>query len=241
MLDRVAATHHEHLVGDVRHHAHVVRDEQDGEVALTTERAEQVEDAGLHRDVERGGRLVRDERDRVARERHGDHRPLELSTREFVRVGLPDPGRVGQAGGAQQLVGARRHGTAVEVRRVRGDRLGDLGADREHRGERVHRLLEHDADPGAADRSEVVVRRAHELGAPEPDAPGDVGLRGQQAEHAHRADGLAGPGLADEGEHAAGRQGEGDVTDDGLRVTERDVEPLDLEQRSTHLASETLR
>ena len=46
----------------------------------------QVEDAGLHGDVERRGRLVGDECDRVARDRHRDHRALQLTAGEFVRV-----------------------------------------------------------------------------------------------------------------------------------------------------------
>ncbi|GAA3336640.1 hypothetical protein GCM10017714_00210 [Curtobacterium pusillum] len=231
VLDGVAATHHEHLVGDVRHDAHVVRDEQHRQVALAAQGPEQVEDPRLHRDVESRRRLVRDERDRVPRERHRDHRPLQLPAGQLVRVRLPDPRRVGEAGGAEQLVDPRRDPRTIEGRRVRGDRLGDLGADREDGREGVHRLLEDHADARATDRAELVVRGTDELGVPEPDAAGDPGLRREQPEHAHRAHGLARPGLADEGEYTAGRQGEGDVTDDGLRVAERDAEPLDLEQR----------
>ncbi len=124
---------------------------------------------------------------------------------------------------------------------MRPDRLGDLRADRQHRRERVHRFLEDDADTGAANGTERVVGGADEFLAAEPDAAGDPRFGRQQTEHAHGADGLAGAGLAHEREHASGGQGEGDVTDDGLRVAERDAEPLDLEQRRTHFASETLR
>ncbi len=107
VLDGVAAPHHQEFVRDVRHHAHVVRDEEDGEGALATEPAEQVEDPGLHRDVQRGRRLVGDQRDRVPGQGHRDHRALQLSAGQFVRVRLADPLGVGEARGTQQLVDAR--------------------------------------------------------------------------------------------------------------------------------------
>ena len=48
--------------------------------------AHEVQDLGLDRDVEGGGRLVGDEQLRVAGERHGDHHPLPHAAGELVRV-----------------------------------------------------------------------------------------------------------------------------------------------------------
>ena len=48
--------------------------------------AQQVEDLGLDRDVERGGRLVGDDQRRLAGERHRDERPLAHAARQLVRV-----------------------------------------------------------------------------------------------------------------------------------------------------------
>ena len=48
---------------------------------------EEVEDAGLDGDVERGGRLVGDQDVGAVGQRHGDHHPLALAAGELVRVG----------------------------------------------------------------------------------------------------------------------------------------------------------
>ena len=63
-------------VGDVAHDAEVVRDEEVRDPLLGLQLDEQVEDRGLHRHVERGGRLVADDELRVARERAGDRDAL---------------------------------------------------------------------------------------------------------------------------------------------------------------------
>ena len=46
---------------------------------------EQLEHLRLHRDVERGGRLVGDQDLRLAEQRHGDHHALPHAARELVR------------------------------------------------------------------------------------------------------------------------------------------------------------
>ena len=46
---------------------------------------EELEDLRLHRDVERGGRLIRDEKIGIVGERHGDHHPLALAARQLMR------------------------------------------------------------------------------------------------------------------------------------------------------------
>ncbi len=48
---------------------------------------QQLEDLGLHGDVERRGRLVGDQQLRLVRHRHGDHDPLQLAAGQLVRVG----------------------------------------------------------------------------------------------------------------------------------------------------------
>ena len=85
-LDDVALAHHDDVVGQVGDDAHVVGDEQDGAVEPVAEAAQQLQDLGLHGDVEGGRRLVGDEELRVARDRLGDHRALALAAGELVRV-----------------------------------------------------------------------------------------------------------------------------------------------------------
>src|SRR5579884_1323371 len=52
--------HHRHAVADLRYHAKIVGDQQDRQVELLHQLADQPQDLRLGRDVERGGRLVED-------------------------------------------------------------------------------------------------------------------------------------------------------------------------------------
>jgi hypothetical protein len=47
---------------------------------------DQVQDLGLHRDVERGSRLVGDHHVGTVGERHRDHHPLPLAAGQLVRI-----------------------------------------------------------------------------------------------------------------------------------------------------------
>jgi hypothetical protein len=77
--------HHEDTVGQVGDDSHVVGDEDDGGIEALAQVAHEVEDLGLDRDVERRGRLVGDEQQRVAGDRLRDHGALTLSARQLVR------------------------------------------------------------------------------------------------------------------------------------------------------------
>ena len=76
LLDHAAGVHDGDAVGHLGDGAHVVGDHHDGHAELLLDVAHQVEDLGLHGDVERGGRLVGDQHLRAAGDRHGDHHPL---------------------------------------------------------------------------------------------------------------------------------------------------------------------
>ena len=91
-----ALAHHGDPVGQVRHHAHVVGDQDDGAVQLVAQVAHQVQDFGLHRDVQGRGGLVGDQQFRVAGQRLRDHGALPLAAGELVRVGLEGLLRVRQ-------------------------------------------------------------------------------------------------------------------------------------------------
>ncbi len=60
-LDHLAVEHHGQVVADLRGHAEIVRDEQQGGAASALHRAQVAQDLRLGRDVERGGRLVGDQ------------------------------------------------------------------------------------------------------------------------------------------------------------------------------------
>ena len=77
-------------------------DEQHGDPAGQLQGAEQGEDAGLDRHVERGGRLVGDQDLRIAGEGPGDGDPLRHAAGDLVRVEPRDPFRFVQLDPAQQ-------------------------------------------------------------------------------------------------------------------------------------------
>ena len=120
-LDRLAGVHHQDLVGDIGDHAEVVGDHDDRRPQLVLEARQQVQDLGLHGDVEGGGRFVGDQDGRVERERHGDHRPLLHTPGELVRVVVHPPLRPGDADQLEQL-----------DRAVAGVLLGDLLVGQDH-------------------------------------------------------------------------------------------------------------
>jgi hypothetical protein len=122
------------------------------------EPGEQLEDLALHRDVERGGRLVGDQQARLAGQRHRDHHALLLAAGQLVRVGGEAPPRLGQADLVEQLLGLL-HGLPARQLQVLDQRLADLAADREDRVQRRHRLLEHTGDRAPAQPPQLAARR----------------------------------------------------------------------------------
>jgi len=148
-FDRLAAEHHDRPVGDFRHHAHVVGDEQNRHPLLVLQHLDQVEDLALDGDVERRRRFVGDQELWSAGERHGDHHALAHAAGKLMRIvvetalGIRDTDLVQQT----QDLGLRLGCGDVAMA---GDRFGDLLADREDRIERGHRLLEDHGDLVAA-------------------------------------------------------------------------------------------
>ena len=67
---------------------------------LLLEVCEQVEDLGLDHEIERSGRLVGDEEERVAGQGHCDQHPLSLATRQLMWIGVGPSSRAGRPGRA---------------------------------------------------------------------------------------------------------------------------------------------
>ena len=86
LLDDAAGVHHDDVVGAVGHHAEVVGDEDHAHGPLALLGGQEVEDLGLHGDVEAGGGLVGQEQLGPARQGDGDHDPLAHAARELVGV-----------------------------------------------------------------------------------------------------------------------------------------------------------
>ena len=153
LLDLSAGVHHHDPVRALRDHPEVVGDQDDAHAEALLEIADQGEDLGLDRHVERGRRLVRDEDRGIAHERGRDHRPLAQPPRELVRIAPRAPFGVRHPHPLEHFDGVppRRPG---RQREVAASHLRDLLADRHHRIERGHRLLEDHADVPPPDLAE---------------------------------------------------------------------------------------
>ena len=165
-LHQLAVLHHRDLIGDLRHHAEVVRDEHDTGAVPLLQLADEAQDLGLRRHVERGGRFVRHQDLRVEDQRHGDHRTLALAAGELVRIGCRDARRVRELHFAEEIEDLLAPLPPAELG-VNGQHLVDLLAHRHQRVQRRHRLLE--------DHRELLGRASG--GARWARASGDPGLR----------------------------------------------------------------
>ena len=164
-------------------------------------------------DVERGRRLVGDQQLGLAGDRHRDHHPLLLAARQLRRKGVdPEPG-IGNAHFVEELDRAPSRLPAGEAP-VQPQHLGELEADREHRVERGHRLLEDHRQVGAAQRAQLRRREPDEVAPAVEDlaAGGDHRiLRGQQPEDGERGHRLAAARLADQRDGRVARDVEADA------------------------------
>ena len=120
MLEHATEVHDDHAVAQVLDGRQVVGDEQAGEPQLLLQVAQQVEDRGLDRDVERGDRLVGHEQAGAQRERAGQPDALALAAGQLV--GQPVAQLVAQADAIEQLRGApvsvRARGLTVQHERL---------------------------------------------------------------------------------------------------------------------------
>ena len=86
-LDNAARIHDCNPIDELGHDTEVMRDEQDRQPHGVAELAKQAEDLRLHRDIECGGRLIRNQHLRPAGQRDGDHDPLAHSAGQLMRIG----------------------------------------------------------------------------------------------------------------------------------------------------------
>ena len=148
--------HHHHVVGNLRDHAHVVRDEEHGAALLRLQLGDELQNFGLRGHVQRGGRLVADQEARLQDDGHRDHDALALPARKLMRVARMDARRVGQPHALEDRKNVRL-ALGSAPRGVGAQQLVDLLAAGEHRVQRRHRLLEHHAHAGAAQLAQPLV------------------------------------------------------------------------------------
>ena len=96
-----AGIHHRDAPGDAAHDREIMRDEQIAQPEPLLQVEQQIDDLGLHRDVERRDRFVADDEFRPQRERPRDADALPLAAGEFMRVAVA--AGAGQADDLQQF------------------------------------------------------------------------------------------------------------------------------------------
>ncbi len=222
LFDDLALVHDADAVGDLAHDAEVMGDEQHRHAEPGLQVLQQLQDLRLHRDIERGGRLVGDQQFGFVGERHRDHDALALSAGQLMRIAFQPPGRIGNANLGQQFDDAILRRLAAQAD-MEFENLADLTLDGVERIERGHRLLEDDGDVVAADLAHGALRSGQQFLALEVDRAGWMaGCRiGQQLHHRHRGHGLAGSGFAHQR--------------DGLARVDVERDPVDRERRPSGL------
>ncbi len=220
LLHHAAEIHDDHVVGHLRDHAEVVGDQHDGHSPFLLNPAQQVQDLGLRRDVERRRRLVGDEEARIAGQRDRDHRALPEPAAQFEGVLVDAPFRLGDADAAQRFDATAARLLPADIV-VEHDRLDELRPHGVHGTEGGHRLLEDEADFSPSDRANLpavgleldevgfrpVLAREQDLSV--DDSPGLI----DDAQDRLRGDALAAAALADDAEGLSRLHVEGHAVD----------------------------
>src|ERR1700722_11907756 len=162
-LDDLAEIHHGDPVAKMTNHRYVVRNQDVGETTSAAQVGEKIEDLRLHRNVERGGRLVEHNHIRLRRQGAGYGDALALAAGELVGIApdlfAPEPDLLGEVAGKTFQI---RDGSTF----AQEHRLSDDAPDRQARIEGRLRVLEHDLEPLARARGpcEAAGCRLHKTG-----------------------------------------------------------------------------
>ena len=203
LLHDLAALHHGYAGADAAHDLQVVRDEHHGDAVLAVEAAQQLQDLGLHRHVQGGGRLVEQQQLRPGHQCRGDHHALEHAAGALVGIFVVDVLRVGQVHVGERLQRALAPLLFCQLR-VHGQRLFHLRTDAHQRVHGGHRLLEHHADLAALQGAQLLTRAGQKILPVEQDLTpaGDL-FALDQARERHCRDGFAAARFAHQAQHLA--------------------------------------
>ncbi len=202
-LDELARVEHQHPVAELGDDSEVVRDCEDGQAAVRPQPCQQLQHLGLDRDVERRGRLIRDEQLRFAG--HGDrqHDPLQHAAGELVRVlpvhlfGFVQPHRLQQCHPCLVCLPPRAATLHPQL-------FGKLVAHGVRRIEVGRRVLEDRGDPRPAQVLPGPPGQLDQRAAGEVDAAATHrATRGQNTEHRPAGQRLATAGLPDDADRLA--------------------------------------
>ena len=188
LLDDPAVLHDRDLVGELAHHVHLVRDDDDRDAELGVDLAQQGQHLLRRVRVEGARGLVGEQDLRLRRERAGDADALLLPAREPTDVGVRLVGQPDEVQQVRDPARLLRPGDAGDLEGV-GD-VAPHGAT----AQQVELLEDHpDAEPHAA---QLALAQSGQLDAVDPHRARGDGLQGVDQPHERR---LARAGVADDG------------------------------------------
>ncbi len=179
------------------HHAQIVRDEQIGQPQLGLQVPQQIDDLCLHRNIQRGHRLVAHYEARMQHQRAGDADALALTAGELVRIAIARP--LGQPHQGQH-VGHRLARPGVHPRAMDQQRFGDDVLHRHARVQRAERVLEDDLHGAPLVAQRLALQVADVLAVEQDGAAARLDQPDQQPPERR----LATAGFADQAERLAG-------------------------------------
>ena len=233
-LDHAALFHHHHAVAIGGGQPQIMRDQDGRHAAPFGQFDDQVHHRLLRRDVEAGGRLVRDQELRIAGQRQRDHDALAHAAGEFERIGMIALARTRDLDLLQRLDRLLAAIADLRLLHVLAQHVLDLVADFADRVERRARVLEDHRDFAAAQIAHLVLGRGLDVDAGEHHrALGDLAGAVEDPHHGIGRHRFAGAGLADDAERLALGHGDVDVLhrlDDAAPCREFHREIVDVEQ-----------
>ncbi len=234
---RLAFFHDDDAIGDFGHHAEIVSDDQHAHAGFPLQFLQQRQNLGLHRHVERGGRLVGDQEVGTQRKRHGDHHALTLAAGKLVRIFAHGAFRVGNAHPRQQAHSLAPGRSGLHP--VGRHRLADLPSDGVDRVQMAERVLEDHRDPPAVCLASRMGRHGQQVLAVEQDLTGTdpAGRHVDKVHDRRRGYRFAGPAFAEDRQRLAAVEVIGDVSHrrhDAGRRMELDGEIANFQQMLSH-------
>ena len=203
------------MVGELGHNGEVVGDVDGRRAFLLDDLLEGLEDLDLGGHIERGGRLVENQKIRLAAQGHRRHQPLQLATRYLMRIAPADAVGLGQLQGMIEL-DRPLIGLSLREHPVQNRGFGHLLADLECRIEGRRRALGEVGDTMTEQTQHIPRFHGQDVFAVQSNfAAGELQARLAIGEGSQGNGRLSRTGLADERNHFTRLDVETHALDDG--------------------------